>query len=530
MDTHANLPEPITALLDSALYPHPVDEIVLVQTHISYVVLAGEYVYKLRKPVDFGFLDFSTPRKRLNDCVREIELNSRLCPGLYLGVVRLRHDGRRYSLDGPGRVVEYAVKMHRLPQERMMDALLATGELSVEMVEELAQKIAAFHALPPAKSVARYGSLRVIRRNWEENFAQTAAYVGRTIAPQDYRLLQDWVRVFMRRERRRFEHRVRTGRIRDGHGDLRASAVCYANGICVFDCIEFNNRFRYGDVAADIAFLVMDLSARGRPDLAAAFAEHYQAVSGDTGLAALLPFYACYRAYVRGKVESFRLDEREVSTGEKAQAVETARAAFALASDYARRHPMPLLVIVSGLSGTGKSALAHILAPALGAELFASDQVRKELAGIGSTTHRNDPYGAGIYTPRFTARTHAELFRRAGAALAAGRSVILDATFIARTRRDQARRLAQQAGAHVICIECRASEAVVRARLQQRADEPGSVSDARWDTYLAQRRAQDPIDELDAWQHLPLDLDQPLQDCASRALADIRARFGWPAD
>lgn len=527
MDDHASLPAAIAALLDPASYPHPVERVDLVQTHISYVVLAGDYVYKLRKPVNFGFLDFTTLGKRRADCRREVALNSRLCARLYLGVVAVRFDGRRYALDGRGRVVDYAVKMRRLPRERMMDALLEAGELTPEMVGALAELIAAFHAAAPHdRSVDRYGSIAVIRRNWEENFAQTERYVGRTIAPEQFACLRAWVRGTLRRERGTFRRRVAQGRIRDGHGDLRTSAVCFdAKGICVFDCIEFNRRFRCADVAADVAFLVMDLEFRGHAELAATFVERYVAASGDDGLRGLLPFYACYRAYVRGKVESFRLDEPEVGEDDKRAAAEIARRSFALACRYADQQPLPLLVLVCGLSGSGKSTLATRLAAELGAELESSDVVRKALAGVPPTEHRAGLFRRGLYTPRMTERVYAELTQRAERLLAAGRSVVLDATFGARRHRARALALAERAGAHALCIECRASEAVIYQRMLQREHDPNVVSDARWETYLAQRATFEPLDDVDARRHVVVDTGQALDQSLTAALAAIAARF-----
>jgi aminoglycoside phosphotransferase family enzyme/predicted kinase len=520
------LPAPIAALLDPRIYPHPVSDVQLIQTHISYVVLAGEFVYKVRKPVNFGFLDFSTPRKRLNDCRQEVELNRRLCPWLYLGVVAITNDGERYALAGRGRPAEYAVKMHRLPQERMMDNLLAAGELTMGMVEALAELIAAFHdGAERGPGIERYGSREYIQRNWDENFTQTAPYIGRTISGERHRWLQDWVATFMTRERQLFARRITQGRIRDCHGDLRASAVCYVDGICVFDCIEFNRRFRYSDVASDVAFLAMDLRARGRADLAEAFVERYVDVSADGELRRVLPFYMCYRAYVRGKVESFRLDEPEVGAPDRQDAAELARRYFEMAVEYASVIPVPALIIICGLSGSGKSALADNLAQQLGMPVISSDLVRKELAGTSPTTRHAAAFEVGLYAPRFTARTYGELLRRALRELADGRSVILDATYGDRHRREQVRRSAARAGARFVCLECVAGEDAIRQRLAQREREPTIVSDARWETYVAQRAGFDAVDELDPWQHVVVDMDRPLTECVAWAEAEVRPRL-----
>jgi uncharacterized protein len=526
--TSSALPPVVASLLDPGIYPHPVERVELVQTHISFVLLAGEFVYKIKKPVDFGFLNFSTLSRRRHYCHQEVALNERLCPGVYLAVLPIIETPSGIRLGGQeraGRIIEYAVQMRRLPAERMMDHLLAAEQVNEQMVAALAQRVADFHAQSArGPRIDRYGSPRVIRANWEENFAQAAPFVGRSLTPMQDTLLRDYVDSFLRRNARLLRQRVHDGHIRDCHGDLRTSAVCFSNPICIYDCIEFNRRFRYSDVAAEVAFLVMDLDRRAHHDLAEAFVAHYRAASGDSGLPELLDFYACYRAYVRGKVANFRLDQPEVSAHERQESHAIATQAFALACHYATRN-RPLLLITSGFSGSGKSALAERLAQHLDLEIIASDRVRKELAGIAPTERRSGPPDSGIYTPAFSARTYAALFDRARTALSAGRSVLLDATFSRRDGRDTARRIAAESGALFACLECVADDAAIRARLAARASDSSTVSDADLNTYLRQRKTFEPVVEIPDWQHLPVDLNAAVDAAADVTLATLRERF-----
>ncbi len=525
----AELPELIRELLEPAAYPHPVGEVKLVQTHVSYVLLAGGFVYKVKKPVDFGFLDFTTLAKRRYYCRQEVVLNSRLCPGTYLGVVRIAREGRHLRMEGLGKAVEYAVKMRRLPADRMMDRLLAAGRVSPPMVEAVAERLADFHArAATSPAIARYGA-RAIRIAWEENFQQWTAYIGDTITPEQDRYLRPYVRSFFTRQRPLLERRVQGGRIRDCHGDVRSDSICFTDGLCIFDCIEFNRRFRYTDVAADIGFLAMDLDFHGQLDLADLLVKRYAEVAADPGILAVIDFYKCYRACVRGKVESFRLGQPEIAAEEKEQARSLARRYFRLACQYAARQPPLVLLITCGLVASGKTALARALGDAMGMPVISSDVVRKELAGLSPQERRFEPFGRGIYGPRFTQRTYKALLEQAGAALADGRSLIVDATFGQRRQRQKARALAQALGARFLCLECRASEEVIRRRLEERLRDGRDASDARWQTYEAQKLVFEPVTELGADEHLVVDCGRPLAECLAATRRDLEKRLAPPA-
>jgi aminoglycoside phosphotransferase family enzyme/predicted kinase len=460
----------------------------LIQTHISYVLLAGEHVYKVKKPVDFGFLDFSTPAKRRHYCRQEVLLNSRLCANTYLGVSRIRERDGRISIDGRGRVIDYAVHMRRLPAERMMDRLLESGGLTGAMLLELAQRLARFHAGSQAdRRIAEYGDW-AIRYAWSENLRQWADYVGDTISAEQDRIIRAYGEAFIAREAELLRRRVAELRIRECHGDLRSDAVCFTDAVCIYDCIDFNRRLRYTDVAGDVGFLAMDMDYRGHGERAGAFVDAYVDASGDRDLRGVIGFYRCYRACVRGKVEGFRSRAAEVPAGDRRQAVRAARRYFALACRYAETLPPAMLIITCGFTATGKSYLARRLGQLTGIEVVSSDVVRKGLAGLAPSEHRFEPFRAGIYSPEFTGRTYEALLAEGRDRLRRGRSVILDASFLRREHRRAAARLAAEEGAQFACLLFQASDDVVRSRLARRLREDGDPSDARWEIYAAQKR------------------------------------------
>jgi aminoglycoside phosphotransferase family enzyme len=332
----------IEGLLKPESYPHRPPEIQLVQTQMSFVFLTGEYVYKVKKPVDLGYLDYTTLEKRRFFCQQELELNRRLCPEVYLAVVpitmSLRGAKRRSNLlciEGEGKAIEYAVKMRQLPQHRMMDVLLRDDQVTSEMVTRVAEKLAHFHQKAETNSkIAAFGKLDVIRQNADENFSQTEKYIDVSIPRLKYNRLKKYTEDFIHNNSVLFAKRVKEGRVRDCHGDLHAAHICFTNDICIYDCIEFNDRFRYSDVASEIAFLAMDLDRYHHSDLSRHLVNAYVELSHDEELLKLLNFYKCYRAYVRGKVEGLKLDDPYISEEEKEGALAVARSYFALAESY----------------------------------------------------------------------------------------------------------------------------------------------------------------------------------------------------
>ncbi len=329
------LPEMVQALLNPKAYPDAPQGVELAQTQMSFVFLTDNYVYKVKKPVNLGFLDYTTLKKRRFFCQREVELNRRLCPDVYLGVVPITQDKGNILPGGQGEVIEYAVKMRRLPQGAMMDVLLTNNQVSPEMVASVARRLAEFHQKAETSvNIGTFGNLNTITQNTDENFIQTEKYIGITISQEQYQHIKEYTNNFIKKNVPLFHKRIADGRIRDCHGDLHAAHICFLNGICIYDCIEFNDRFRYCDVASEVAFLAMDLDYYGRTDLSQSFVNAYIAKSQDRELLQLLNFYKCYRAYVRGKVESFKLDDPHIPEEEKTKILAVATRYFELAESY----------------------------------------------------------------------------------------------------------------------------------------------------------------------------------------------------
>jgi aminoglycoside phosphotransferase family enzyme len=326
----------VEALMKPEAYPEDPGRIELVQTHISFVFLTQNFVYKVKKAVNLGFLDFTTLEKRRFFCEKELELNKRLCGDMYLEVVPINRSNV-IKIKGEGETVEYAVKMKRIPQEKMLSRLLEENKVDEKLVGRIAKIIADFHKKAETnKRISEFGSLAIIETNWKENFEQTAEFIGKSISLKDFKQIQERIEDFLKRNTSLFEKRIADGRVRDCHGDIHSGNIFVADRVYIFDAIEFNERFRYSDVASDVAFLAMDLDFKERADLSDFFIENYVKYSGDRELTKLLPFYKCYRAYVRGKVVSFKLKDPNVSSEEKSAALKEAKAYFKLAATYTK--------------------------------------------------------------------------------------------------------------------------------------------------------------------------------------------------
>ena len=323
-------------LLNPAALPDRTEHVSLVQTHISMVFVADEYVYKVKKPVDFGFLDFSTLEKRKYFCHQEVILNRRLSEGLYLDVLPITMHGGHYSMaQGHGEIVEYAVKMRKIPEEMLMKSLFSSGGLGTNHLRAISDVLAKFHQnAKRSPEIDAFGRPEVFKINTDENFQQTEKYIDVTLPREDYSALVQWTDAFYRHNEDLFLERIARGRIRDCHGDLHMEHICLTDPIYIFDCIEFNERFRYSDTVADMAFLLMDLEYRGGEGLSRQLWDFYAERTGDAEAESLARFYKVYRAYVRGKVLSFLLDDPHMPGEEKERAVRTAESYFQLARSY----------------------------------------------------------------------------------------------------------------------------------------------------------------------------------------------------
>jgi aminoglycoside phosphotransferase family enzyme/predicted kinase len=480
----------LATLLDPAFYPEPTHDVQLVQTHVSYLFITDSCVYKIKKPVDFGFLNFVDLERRRFYCQEEVRLNSRLCPGMYLGVVALSRDGATYRFDkGDGVPIEYAVKMLRLPQERMLNRLLDAGAVSADDLRAIARRIAEFHLRASTNdTIASYGRPETIRANWEENFRQLAPFIPQILGQDELQRIRHWVTSFMCEQDLLLQQRVTAGYIRDGDGDIHSENICLTDQIWIFDCIEFSDRYRCADTAADLAFLLMDLEVHGRPDLAAVALATYTAITGDEGCLALLPFYKVYRAVVRAKVEAFRSNDPECPPVDRQRAVQQARSYLRLARGLIIRQRLPpTLFLMCGLMGCGKTTLARALAFELGLPVIRSDLLRKELSGLPATERVHAGYGEHIYQNDVTRRTYATLAQRAAAYLTAGSGVIIDASFTAAEHREHFCQLATRLQVPCYILHLVGDDALHLQRLLWRAAEGIDASDGRSALYHQQK-------------------------------------------
>lgn len=504
-------PRLVTAMSRPDFYPHRPESVELIQTHISFVFITGDLVYKVKKAVDFGFLDFTTLEKRRENCLKEVTLNRRLAPEAYLGVEEISESDDGSLVLGPGRkVVEYAVKMIKLPEDRMLVNLLPQKKIEPQQMDAIARKVSAFHSqAETGGDIDSFGSVEIIKKNHDENFAQTESFIGLTTVREQYNFIRAYIYKFLQSQKELLDKRVKGRHIRDCHGDLHAEHVCMADSIVIYDCIEFNDRFRYSDTAADVAFLAMDLDFRGYPEFSREFVKAYLAYSGDSDLMQLLPFYQCYYAYVRAKVIGFRLNDPAISAAEKKSAKLTARKYFNLAGKYAAIPPGPLLIITTGLMGSGKSVLARNLGAILDARVIRTDVLRKELLNIKPEERRLEKFGEGIYSEEMTSLTYEKAFEMARSILASGSSVIIDASFKRNKARLGAARIAEETGAGFFAFQCECASSVVKERLERRMKTSRDASDGRWELFELQKKDYEQVSGLPRGAHIHVDTGGP---------------------
>ncbi len=483
----------IDFMLDPGNYPEAPLSIEYHETHISQVFVGDRFAYKIKKPVDFGFLDFTTLEKRRFFCNQEVTLNSRLAPGIYLGVVPIYGRDEEHSFMGRKDfcVVEYAVRMKRVPEEKLLYRLIENGRLLYRGLEETGRVLGGFHRAATAHRGNPYGGIEAIRANTEENFAQIRTARGPMIDEAFYESLVAYTRDFLKENSELFEARKSGGLVREGHGDLHARHVCLIHPPVIVDCIEFNERFRIIDVLDDMAFLFMDVEYRGRFDLTSALSTAYFSTIPEAESWGLLCFYKAYRAVVRGKIEGFTA----ASIGdESAKATTTLRARnyYLLARYYVEECSRRFNPIVfMGLSGSGKSAISKDLIPE--AVIIRSDEIRKEIAGIRPGTHVYVGYGEDIYGPETTARTYRAMTDRAIAAAGAGERVILDAVFLGSDERLALYNECAKTGLNPFFVHCTADLETLKERVEERRLAGTDVSDARVAVLEQQLRiAQDP--------------------------------------
>jgi aminoglycoside phosphotransferase family enzyme/predicted kinase len=507
-------------LLNPNSYPHRPRRVRLVQTHSSFVFLASPFVYKVKKPVNFGFLNFSTLPKRRHFCEREVALNRRLSPNIYLGVVPIsRRDGRLTFGEGD-EVVEYAVKMRKLSERHFLDQLVQRDEAVPGDLNRIAILLKQFYqAQQPTEEIEVWGRIDRLRISTDENFRQTREFIGQTLSRPAFEAIRFYMDRFYSRHARLFASRVKERRIRDCHGDLHLEHIHVTpRALHIYDCIEFNDRFRYVDVANDAAFLAMDLDYEGRPDLARYFVTQMAAALHDEGMLRLMDFYKCYRAYVRGKVESLHSVAHAVPEQERQASAERARRYFQLALRYAVAGSQPTVLAVIGRIASGKSTLARALGNELGWEVYSSDHIRKKMAGFPVYERSSAIARQRLYSAAMTEKTYDRLLTTAETKLQKGHSVILDATFARREHRRLLTERFDKRGFTWRVLEAQASNVVVKRRLRERETKPDEISDARLEDFAMLTRLYEPATELANNQRIVIHTSAPLNKTVTGAL------------
>ena len=526
MEAHDRL---IQALTDASLYEHPTDEITVLQTHISSVLLTGPYAYKIKKPVDLGFADFSTLAKRHFFCQEELRLNRRLAPQLYLEVVALYGTPERPRFRAGGAPIEYAVKMAQFAQDALLSRRIEAGQLQEAHIDRLAHEVSAFHArIAVADPMSRFGTPEMIYQPVQENVQYLCEASDDPVRQAHVRALEAWCQRTFAARRAAFVARKQDGCVRECHGDMHlGNMILLDDQVVIFDCLEFNDNLRWIDVASDVAFLTMDLEDRGRPDLAHRFVNGYLEATGDYGLLALLPFYLTYRAMVRAKVAGIRLEQSDLS----AQEAEHTRQAFGSYLDLAAQYTQPSrprLLITHGLSGSGKTFATQALVDVTGVIRLRSDVERKRLFGLAPLERSSSRSDVDLYAPDSTQRTYAHLAQQAARVIEAGFTVLVDATFLKRAQRDAFHRLAARLGVPCTILACRAGAETLRHRVARRSAQAHDASEADLAVLHGQFAALEPLTSAEQTYTLTIDTEAPqapqrLLD-AVRAMGEARER------
>ena len=497
--TDTFVPPLIQQMLQPGFYPHGVAEPVqLIQTHASFVLLTGDYTYKIKKPVNFGFLDYSTLAKRQHFCTQEWLMNQRTAPEIYLEVLPIIQAGDSFQLGSnlpaitsAEIAVEYVLKMREFPQDSLLLSLLERGLLTDQLMADLGREVANFHSRAISNSyIRRFGEVSQIRTAIDNNYLISEKYIGGPQTQTQYQETKDYTDAFFAENPELFNRRIANNKIRECHGDLHLRNIAlWQDKILLFDCIEFNEPFRFVDVMYDVAFTVMDLESRGRRDLGNAFLNTYIEQTGDWEGLQLLPLYLSRQAYVRAKVTSLMLDDPAISTAQKAEISQTAAHYYKLAWQYTKPR-RGKLTLMSGLSGSGKSTAARYLARRTGAIHIRSDAVRKHLGGIPL----NERGGQDLYSDEMTAQTYGRLLELGVILADRGWDVILDAKFDRQNLRTDAIDRAQSHGLPLQIIYCTAPIEVLGERLQQRR---GDIADATAELLSSQQAAFQPFTELE---------------------------------
>ena len=504
----------VQALCEPERQPHPVEHM---ETHISHILLAGEFAYKIKKPLDLGFLDFTSLEKRHFYCEEELRLNRRLAPQLYLAVIPIHgsSEAPRLGTEQPGPIIEYAIKMNRFPQESLFDQMAQRGALHAEHIDALAGVVADFHAkVARTDTVSPWGGAAGIEAPMRQNFSQIRALLNDPAEQEALDRLEEWSCREHARLANIFAARQRDGWVRECHGDLHLGNVVWLAGAAQpFDGIEFNANLRWIDVVSEVAFMVMDLHAHDCASLAQRFLNTWLEHSGDFGGLALLNYYVVYRAMVRAKIARLRaaqMNTAAIDEPARQQALAEYARYVALAQRFSQSHQRTL-IIMHGLSGSGKSVLAEALCETLGAVRIRSDVERKRMQGLAPLARSGSAQGGGIYGKQTTAETYAELARLARLILDAGWPAVGDATFLRREQRAGLRAVAEKCGTPLLIVTCSAEHGQLRERIARRQAQQKDVSEADLAVLENQLDALEPLDEPALAEELRITIDTARQ-------------------
>ncbi len=505
--TDAMAPGLITALQKPELFDHPVSNFQVLETHISQVLLTGDYAYKIKKPVDFGFLDFSTLERRRHFCEEEVRLNRRLAEALYLDVVAITGSPEEPVPGGSGEAFEYAVRMRQFPQDQLFDGLQESSRLTPDLLDDLARQVAGFHdQLPPIADDRPLGTPDAVIAAMQENFDQIRPLLDDAELLTQLSALEEWTTCTFERQQDLIQHRRQAGYVRECHGDLHLANITVFEGqVTVFDCIEFSEPFRWIDVINDLAFLLMDLESRREYGLASHTLNRYLEWRDDFDGLALLPLYKAYRAMVRAKIALFTMANPSLSDQDRAGLLQRYRDYANLAESYSAI-PNCCLLATSGLSASGKSTISHTLACELGLIRLRSDVERKRLAGLGPLDSSHSGVGEDLYSEAMTVKTYQRLADLSAQLLAAGFSVIVDAACLKRAERQMLDDIAEARGVPFALIHCEAPEATRRSWIRSRNHDASEATEA---LLTEQQQWEEPLTEQEKTHTIHVHTDQP---------------------
>lgn len=494
-------------------YPHATSSFEVFETHISYVILTGDYVYKFKKPVDLGFLDFSTLEKRKFFCNEELRLNRRLAPAMYLDVVSVHGTPEHPVVGGEGPLLEYAVKMRQFATADRMDLVTARGELTAEQIDQLAHIVAAFHeVIPIAASGSPFGTLEVIQQRIMQNFEQVLQNTDDPEISSICSQLRDWSETVLAKRQDLIAQRKQEGAVRECHGDMHMANIVMLEGKpVIYDCLEFAEDLRWIDTISEVAFLYMDLDFHHEHKLALRFLNQYMSRRGDYAGLGLLCVYLVYRAMVRAKVNSIEAKQQASNPKAAADYLSTTRSYLALARNYIESFASPVLIILHGLSGSGKSWLAEQLLESYGAIQIRSDVERKRLLGLEAQAKTKSAIGQGAYSKDMTTQTYQRLLQLASQILQAGPSVIVDATFLKKDQREQFQQLALSLEIPYVILDLQASEDTLKSRILKRADQAKDASEATLKVLQQQIKTDEAITASEAEYTIQVDMEKELE-------------------